>query len=144
MKNTFTYTTFPNFGKYFIGFDRIFDSANQWTNIPQTGYPPYNVIQTTDDKFQIELSVAGFNEDELTISLDNRILIISGNQEQKDENIQYVHRGLSHRKFQREFQLEEHIEVKSAAVKNGILRVDLERIIPEELKPRSIAITFTK
>jgi molecular chaperone IbpA len=133
---------FPEFGKYFIGFDQLFDAANQLTTSPQCGYPPYNVIQTTEDNYQIELAVAGFGESDLTLSLDNGMLLISGEQKSQDENIQYIHRGLSHRKFQREFRLGEHIEVKTASVQDGIMRIDLERVVPEELKPRRIAINF--
>jgi molecular chaperone IbpA len=110
-----------------------------------TNYPPHNVIKTGDETVTIEVAVAGFGENDLDIKLDNNALIISGSKAREEMlNYEYLHRGLSSRDFTQTFPLAEHVEVIHAEVKNGILSVYLERKVPEEKKPKSIAITYTK
>jgi len=127
-----------------IGLDewfRRFDSAFE----PHTNYPPYNILKESEDKFAIEVAVAGFSEGEVSIELENRVLTIAGNKiHDLDHPKEYLHRGISSRNFVREFTLAEHVEVKSATNQNGVLTIELERIVPEEHKPKKIAINYNK
>jgi molecular chaperone IbpA len=135
----------PSIHKIAVGFDNLFDELNRLSSVQTQNYPPHNVIKHTDDRFTIEVAVAGFGESELDVSLDNNALIISGSKVREEMlNYEYLHRGLSSRDFTQTFQLAEHVEVIHAEVKNGILSVYLERKVPEEKKPKSIAITYTK
>ena len=135
----------PSIHKLGIGFDSMFDELARLTNQGQSNYPPYNVVKHTDDLFTIEVAVAGFTEGEINVELDNRTLIIKGENKRLDSvDVEYLHHGISSRDFTREFPLAEHIEVANASIKDGILSVLLERKIPEEKKPKAIAITYTK
>lgn len=121
-----------------IGFDRIFNETRyQNTN---TNYPPYNIIKYNDNSFEIELAVAGFNREDLTIEVDQDELIIKGERPKEENQERYVYRGLANRDFERVFTLEAHMLVGEAELTNGILRVKINRVIPEELKPRLITI----
>lgn len=124
-----------------IGFDRIFrDFETRYINT-NTSYPPYNIVKHDDDSFEIEIAVAGFDKDSIQIEVSQNQLHIKGQQEKTGSNEnKYVHRGLAARNFERIFTLADHIEVGDAELTNGILRVKLTRRIPEELKPRIIAI----
>ena len=148
MTKTLTLRSFdiPQLYKHAIGFDNMFDEllrvAGQQT---QSNYPPHNVIKTGDDTVTIEVAVAGFAEGEIDISVNNRQLAISGEQKREDDAAhEYLHRGISRRDFKQVFTLAEHVEVRSASITDGILRVYLERQVPEEAKPKSIAITYNK
>jgi molecular chaperone IbpA len=124
-----------------IGFDRIFnDVERRFANSPQTNYPPYNILQHDDNSFEIEVAVAGFDREDISIEVDQNHLTIKGQRLKEDDVTKYVHRGLAARDFERTFTLADHIEVGDAELTNGILRVKLTRIIPEALKPRLIAI----
>ena len=101
-------------------------------------YPPYNIESNGKDSYTIEIAVAGFDEKNLSISLENGQLTVVGNRE--DENAQYMHRGIANRSFKRTFKLAEYVEVIGAGIKNGILEIHLERKLPEELKPKKIEI----
>jgi molecular chaperone IbpA len=108
-----------------------------------SNYPPHNVIKTGDDTVTIEVAVAGFREGEIDISLDKRVLTISGaKKSEENTDWDYLHRGISSRDFRQNFTLAEHVEVRSASIRDGILSVSLERVIPEEARPKSIAITY--
>lgn len=127
-----------------VGFDRLFtmlDSLGQ-PDGAQT-YPPYNIEKTGENAYRISVAVAGFSEDELSIEAHRNVLTIKG--ERKEENTQegreLLYRGIASRAFERRFQLADHVEVEGATLKNGLLFVDLKRNIPEELKPRKIAIS---
>ena len=135
----------PAFNKFGIGFENLFDDLQRVTQIQSsTNYPPHNVIKTGDNTVTIEVAVAGFAEGEIDISLDQRLLTITGNKKREaDAEREYLHRGISSRDFKQTFPLAEHVEVKGAAVKDGILTVYLEREIPESAKPKAIAITYT-
>jgi molecular chaperone IbpA len=148
MTKTLTLRSFdiPQLHKFGIGFDNMFDElmrvTSQQTN---SNYPPHNVIKTGDNTVTIEVAVAGFAEGEIDISMEKRVLTIAGaRQTQEDSAHEYLHRGISSRDFRHTFTLAEHVEVKSAAICNGILSVYLEREVPEEAKPKSIAITYQK
>jgi len=124
-----------------IGFDRVFDlleNASRVTTIDN--WPPYDIIKTGEDDYRISMAVAGFSEDELTITQDQNMLVLSGQKANEDEG-QYLHRGIAGRTFQRRFELADHVKVTGAGLANGLLTVELKREVPEEMKPRRIAIT---
>jgi len=120
-----------------IGFDRIFTEAENRTQT--NNYPPFNIIKRSDSLFEIELAVAGFNKDELTVEIDQDQLIIRG-QKVTDDSKEYLHRGLAARDFEKSWTLADHMEVDEVELTNGILSVKITRMIPEALKPRLIAI----
>jgi molecular chaperone IbpA len=129
-----------------IGFDRMFEELNRtFANSRTDGnYPPHNVVKLDDTHYVIEVAVAGFAEDEIDVELKENVLTVKGEQNKKDQEVEYLHKGISARNFVRTFPLAEHIEVRGATVKNGILAIALEQIVPEEDKPKKIAITFAK
>jgi molecular chaperone IbpA len=135
----------PSIHKFGIGFDNMFDELMRM-NAQQghSNYPPYNVVKLTEDTFNIEVACAGFAEGEIEINLDNRVLTIAGSKTLADSAMEYLHKGISDRSFVREFTIAEHVEVVGAIMKDGILTINLERTVPEEKKPKSIAITYTK
>ncbi|RRI07843.1 molecular chaperone [Mesorhizobium tamadayense] len=127
-----------------VGFDRLFtmlDSLGQ-PESAQT-YPPYNIERTGENAYRISMAVAGFSEDEISIEAHRNLLTVKG--ERKEENngdgTELLYRGIASRAFERRFQLADHVEVEGATLKNGLLFIDLTRNIPEEFKPRKIAIT---
>jgi len=130
-----------------IGFDTMFDQLERrFANQVSNNYPPHNIIRTGENTYLIEVAVAGFAKNEVTVSLEDNELTIKGEKAEIDENaeIQYLHRGLASRNFNRVFPLAEHIKVQGAEIKDGILTVKLERIVPEELKPRIIEVVEVK
>jgi len=138
----------PSIHKFAVGFDTIIDELQRVSN-QRDNYPPYNVVKHDDDHFTIEVAVAGFQEGDINITVEKNILTIKGEQAikvyQEDEaQPEYLHRGISSRNFVRTFPLAEHVEVIGAKAENGILMVELERQVPEEQKPKSIAITYKK
>lgn len=135
----------PSIAKFGIGFDNMFDELMRMNSQQSLNYPPYNIVKQTDDTFYIEVATAGFGEGEISINLDNRLLTIRGRiARDEDSSNEYLHRGISSRDFDREFTLAEHVEVVNASQKDGILTIYLERIVPEEKKPKAIAINYTK
>lgn len=132
------------FGKSFpfaIGFDRTLQLLNRAEHLhDSTNYPPYNIVKNADDDFSVQLAVAGFDKTEISVTKEKNQLIIEGKKE-VDEELEYVHKGLASRSFRRTFTLADDIVVKGADMKNGILSVDLERVIPEEDKPQEIKIS---
>lgn len=124
-----------------IGFDRLFnDVERRFANQVQTNYPPYNILKHDDDLFEIEIAVAGFDKEDISIEVDQNLLTIKGQRLKEEDASMYLHRGLAARDFERTFTMAEHMEVGDAELTNGILRVKLTRIVPEALKPRLIAI----
>jgi molecular chaperone IbpA len=143
MKNTITTRTLPGFlNERGIGFDRMFDLLDEAVSYTgTTAYPPYNLIKITDDEFVVEVALAGFTMEDLEITQNARKLTIEGHKpEIEGEEVTYLHRGISSRAFTRDFVLAEHVDVKEAKFDNGILRITLRREVPEEMKPRQIAI----
>jgi len=136
----------PTIHKFGIGFDRLFDELVNATTIQsQTNYPPYNVVKHNEDSFSIEMAVAGFKSGEVEVEVEKNQLVVRGEKSVNlDEKREYLHRGISARSFVRSWILGEHVEVKSAIVEDGILTVVLQRVIPEEDKPKKIAITYNK
>lgn len=124
-----------------IGFDQLFnDVERRYANQVQTNYPPYNVLKHDDNNFEIEIAVAGFDREDITVEVDQDQLVIKGARTKEDDVSKYLHRGLAARDFERSWTLADHMEVGDAELTNGILRVKLTRIVPEALKPRLIAI----
>lgn len=136
----FDTTALQHLNRALIGFNRISnDFENRHVN-STTNYPPYNVIQRDENNFEIEIAVAGFDKEDITVAVDQDQLIIKGNRTKDDDSEKYIHRGLAARDFERTFTLVDHVEVGDAELTNGILRVKLTRIVPDALKPRLIAI----
>jgi molecular chaperone IbpA len=124
-----------------VGFDRISSLLDQAARLDQgQGYPPFNIEQTGDDDFRIELAVAGFTQDELTIEFKEQQLTVSGKKAPVEEARRFLHRGIAERNFSRTFTLADHVRVHGARLENGMLTVELVRVLPEALKPRTIAI----
>jgi molecular chaperone IbpA len=151
MTKTLTLRSFdiPALTKFGIGFDNMFDelmrvSAQQGS----TNYPPYDIVQVNDDEYMISIAVAGFGYDDLSVTKDKKILVIEGKHsretvENEDSTAKYLHKGISERGFRREFQLADHVEITGAHLELGILSIHLRREVPEEAKPKAIAITYT-
>ncbi len=130
-----------------VGFDRLFDTFDsRFANQLNTNYPPYNVVKTDDDHYSVEVAVAGFKRDEITVEVDGDQLTIKGESSTSNESTarQYLHKGLSSRDFVRQFTLAEHMIVKGAEIQDGILSIVIERVIPEDKKPRLIDIVEVK
>lgn len=128
-----------------VGVDRLFDRITQQIDhATRDNYPPYNIAETGENTYVIQIAVAGFTQGEIDVTVKDDQLIITGEKENNDETETwtYRHQGISARRFVRTFSLADHVEVKTALVKDGILSVHLERIVPESAKPKKIAITY--
>jgi molecular chaperone IbpA len=126
-----------------IGVDRLFDRIVNQIDHAATNYPPYNIVETGENTYEVQVAVAGFNQGELEITVKDGELIITGEKtETIPEGYIFRHQGISARKFIRTFSLGGHVEVKDAVAKDGILSVKLERIIPDSAKPKTIAINY--
>ena len=127
-----------------VGMDRMFRDLEQFSNsyvASSTGYPPYNIEQVDDGKWVISMAIAGFGEEDIEVSQKERNLTVKGKIKNKDDDNDFVHRGIANRSFERTFRLGEHVLVKNATLKNGMLAIDLEQEIPEEEKPKVIPIS---
>lgn len=129
-----------------VGIDRVLGLAHEaFKQASESTYPPYNVIKVGEDAYRIELAVAGFAIEELEIETKEKVLVISGaRKEASAEDTEFLHRGIANRSFKRQFQLADYVEVKGAALLNGILSIDLLREVPEAQKHRKIDIGTTK
>ena len=138
----------PQLHKFGIGFDTMFDELQRvHTQQSNNNYPPYNIVQLTDDEYMISIAVAGFGLDNLSIIKEKNFLIVEGKEFQSDAEAvlpNYLHKGISNRDFRREFKLADHVDIDGAKLELGILSIHLKREIPEESKPKSIAITYIK
>lgn len=125
----------------FLGFDKIIDEMNKTTAAiqKQTSFPPYNIRKIDENKYIVELAVAGFSKSDIEIEIADDILKISGNTSEDDDN--FLFRGIAKRNWTRQFNLADTIEIQDASLVNGILKVFLENIIPDSKKPRKIDIT---
>ncbi|WP_085599507.1 MULTISPECIES: Hsp20 family protein [unclassified Pseudomonas] len=124
-----------------VGFDRfndLFESALR--NEPGSSYPPYNVEKHADDQYRIVIAAAGFQEQDLELQVEKGVLTVSGGKRDANEGVTYLHQGIAQRAFKLSFRLADHIEVKAAALNHGLLNIDLLRVVPEEAKPKRIAI----
>jgi len=127
-----------------IGVDRLFDRiVNQIDHAASTNYPPYNIVETGENTYEVQVAVAGFSQGDIEIVVKDGELVITGEKsETLPEGHIVRHHGISARKFIRTFSLGDYVEVKSAVAKDGILTVKLERIVPDSAKPKTIAITY--
>ena len=123
-----------------IGFDHLaslLNAANQPAQ--QTSFPPYNIELVADDNYRITMAVAGFKQSEIDIEVENNSLTVRG-QKEVDQERKYLHQGIAARNFSRKFELANHIRVTNASIEDGLLHVELQREIPEAMKPRKISI----
>jgi molecular chaperone IbpA len=130
-----------------VGFDRLFDMLeNSTLGQGQENYPPFDLIKLGDNDYRIELAVAGFKRDEIDITAQQNVLLVSGRKqdENEDKANNYVYRGIATRSFERRFALADHIQVRGADLKDGLLSIELKREIPESMKPKKINIGGTE
>lgn len=129
--------------KALLGFDSLFDNFEQrFANQINNNYPPYNILKHSDDSYELEIAVTGFMPEEVTVEIDQNQLIVKGERKRnEDADAQYIHRGLATRDFTRTWTLAEHMEVGQGRIKNGVLTIELKRVVPEALKPRVLKIT---
>jgi len=128
--------------RFAIGFDnvsRLMDAASRLDE-QSTAYPPYNIEKVSDDGYRITMAVAGFAPEDLDVTLHDTTLVISGRIQREQPTNEVLHRGIAGRAFERKFELADHIKVIGASLENGLLHVNLQRVVPEEKKPRKIAI----
>ena len=140
----FTSLDLSPFYRNSIGVDRLFDRlVNQIDNSTNT-YPPYNILKTGENTYEIQVAVAGFTQGEVTVNLNEGQLVITGEKTEVElpEGQKYEHHGISARRFIRTFTLDNYVEVGSAASRDGILTIKLERRLPEAMKPKTIAISY--
>ena len=134
---------FAPFRRSTVGFDRLFDMLES-NNGAQTqeNYPPFDLIKEGDNEYRIQLAVAGFKPDEIDITAQQNVLVVSGRKsdEAEEKGTDFIYRGIANRSFERRFALADHIQVKGADLKDGMLFIDLVREIPEAMKPRKIDI----
>lgn len=125
-----------------VGFDRLFSMLDQMGGVDSAPtYPPYNIERTGENAYRISIAVAGFTEADLSIEAKENTLTVRGEKKEKAENKgEVLYQGIAARTFERRFQLADHVEVKGAALENGLLHIDLVREIPEAMKPRQIPI----
>ena len=126
---------------YAVGFDRIFDNLSRYTtdNVQSTGFPPYNIRKEGDYNYVIELALAGFGKDDIEVEVADGTLSVRSVKENSEDD-STVYRGISYRRFERKFTMADDIVVNGATLENGMLTVELERVVPEEKKPRLIKV----
>lgn len=122
-----------------VGFDRLFNLLESGMR-EEDGYPPFDIERQGEDSYRITLAVAGFRPDEIEVVAQQNQLTITGKRAEDKDQGQYLHRGIAARPFERRFQLADFVEVRSASFDNGMLRIDLQRVVPEAMKPRKIEI----
>lgn len=141
-----TFAQLPNIDRYFVGADRVMkklaDIADQSVQVVSK-YPPYNIKKVDEDRYVIEMAVAGFGKNELDIELADSKLKVSGNVT-SDDSSEYLFKGIAERGFTREFTLADNVEVKSSSLVNGMLKIWLEAFVPEDKKPKKINIEDTE
>ena len=123
-----------------VGFDRLADLLDSASADSANGYPPYNIERTDQNAYRVEIAVAGFKPEELSIEVKENLLTVQGRKPANDEARRYLHRGLAERNFERRFQLADYVVVTDAALSDGLLSISLVRELPEQLKPRRIDI----
>jgi molecular chaperone IbpA len=133
---TVTPTELANISRALVGFDQYFNNPR----LQNTNYPPHNIVKYSDSEYAIEIAVAGFSREEITVEVDQDQLVVKGVQSKTETTKEYLHKGLASRDFEQNWTLAEYMEVKDAEVKDGMLVINIERIVPESLKPRSITI----
>ena len=126
---------------YAVGFDRMFDTLNRYVdnNVQSTGFPPYNIRKEGEYNYVIEMALAGFGKEDIEVEVAESTLTIRSVKENSEDD-STVYRGISYRKFERKFTLADDILVSGAKLENGMLTIDLERVVPEEKKPRLVTV----
>ena len=130
-----------SFWRTSIGFDRVFDLMDQSLRFePEDSYPPCNIVRTGEDRYRISLAVAGFKPEQINVTVHENTLVISGRPDESSGETEYLFRGIAGRPFERRFSLADYVEVKQASFEDGLLQIELERELPESMKPRKIDI----
>ncbi|NMH58826.1 Hsp20 family protein [Alteromonas ponticola] len=127
----------------FIGFDRLASALDTSSaSSAQETYPPYNIESLDENRYRVTMALAGYSKDDITLTIEDTTLTVAAKLEPSsdDKKRRFLHRGIEQRNFERKFQLGEHIEIREAEFENGLLHIDMERVIPEEKKPKQIAI----
>lgn len=128
-----------------IGFDRLFDLMDQSLRFePEDNFPPCNILRTGENDYRISLAVAGFKPEQLNVTVNQNTLIVTGNAAEKPDEGEFLYRGIAGRSFERRFNLADYVQVKSASLNQGLLQIELERELPEAMKPRRIEIQTGK
>tara|TARA_R100001463_G_scaffold17297_1_gene44401 strand:+ start:1843 stop:2256 length:414 start_codon:yes stop_codon:yes gene_type:complete len=130
---------FGQFSPFSVGFDDIFNTL-QRASIPNTNYPPYNILKKGESYF-IEMAMAGFKRSDIDIEVKDNTLTISADYGKREDDIEFIHKGISEREFYKKFALAEYVEVKKAQMIDGVLVIQLEKDIPEEQKPKKIKVS---
>ncbi len=136
-------TIFNQLRPHTIGYDNIFDHFNdmfETSNSLQTNYPPYDIVKHSDTHYDIQVALAGYSKDDIEVEVKENTLSIKSVKKEEDDKVEVLHRGISKRYFERHFTIAEDVKVNSAELKDGLLIVSLERVIPEHKKPRLIKI----
>jgi molecular chaperone IbpA len=136
------HAAFHPYHKIGVGFDRMFEELDRLMQVSTTGnggYPPFNLEKTGDTNYRITIAVAGFTDAEIDVTQKENTLTVTGEKKEEDRG-EYLHRGIATRSFTRQFVLADHVDVKTAGLKDGLLVIDLEKHVPEELKPRKIPL----
>ena len=142
MGNTFD---FAPYRRSTVGFDRLFDLLETGTRGDASdGYPPFDIVRESEDGYRITLAVAGFRPEEIELVAQQNQLTVTGTRDEEDGKRQYLHRGIAARSFERRFQLADFIEAGNATFENGLLSIELKRVVPEAMKPRRIEIGGSK
>ena len=137
MRTNFDFTPYR---RSTVGFDRLFELLENGANwMGRDNYPPFDLEHDGEDRYRITLAVAGFKQDEIDITAQQNLLVVSGRKQENEEG-RYVHRGIATRSFERRFVLGDYVHVKAAELSDGLLSIELVREIPEEMKPRKIEI----
>jgi molecular chaperone IbpA len=145
-EKTMTYVPLGNFRPLHhttLGFERFFNDVERLLKDDQSkagNFPPHNIIKLDDNRYVVELAIAGFAKDEIDVSIEDGNLVVKGEKKEKETNLNYVHRGIGTRSFTKSFTVADTIEVRGAEFKDGILRIGLENVIPDHKKPRKIEI----
>ena len=137
MTTTFDFTPYR---RSTVGFDRLFNLLETGLR-EDDGYPPFDIVMESEDRYGITLAVTGFRPNEIEIVAQSNQLTVTGRKTNDNDNRQYLHRGIATRPFERRFQLADFIEVGSARFEDGLLSIDLQRVVPEAMKPRKIEIS---
>ena len=136
MRTNFDFTPYQRFT---VGFDRFFNLLEAGAR-EEDGYPPFDILKLSEDNYRITLAVAGFGPEDIELVAQQNLLIVSGKRAEDDSKCEYLHRGIAARSFERQFQLADFVEAGNATFENGLLSIDLKRVVPEAMKPRRIEI----
>tara|TARA_B100000900_G_C20595022_1_gene723051 strand:- start:2500 stop:2949 length:450 start_codon:yes stop_codon:yes gene_type:complete len=132
-------SAFPHIRRQFVGFDRVIDLLNQNFEVSVNSYPPFNIEKLDEENYEIQMALAGFKESDLNITVEDGTLTVEGDQSSSEET-DYIHQGIAERKFKKSWSLADTVIVEGAKLTDGILRVALKNVIPEEKKPQTIKI----